>query len=90
MVTLPPEPADAAANAPLNLDDSQRAVVDLADDMSAVVVGAPGSGKTATLVELVAQRVHARGWSPEKITLLTDREYDYRYLVLATQRDGTA
>tara|TARA_R110002124_G_scaffold43238_1_gene132705 strand:- start:3229 stop:6330 length:3102 start_codon:yes stop_codon:yes gene_type:complete len=71
MVTLPPEPADAAANAPLNLDDSQRAVVDLADDMSAVVVGAPGSGKTATLVELVAQRVHARGWSPEQIVVFS-------------------
>ena len=39
--------------------------------MSAVVVGAPGSGKTATLVQLVAERVHARGWSPEQIVVLS-------------------
>ena len=71
MVTLPSERADAAATAPLTLDDSQRAVVDLADGMSAVVVGAPGSGKTATLVQLVAERVHARGWSPEQIVVLS-------------------
>ncbi|MBH0024570.1 ATP-dependent DNA helicase [Salinibacterium sp. SWN248] len=71
MVTLPSERADAAATAPHTLDDSQCAVVDLADGVSAIVVGAPGTGKTETLVELVAQRVHARGWSPEQIVVLS-------------------
>ncbi|QYH36744.1 ATP-dependent DNA helicase [Salinibacterium sp. M195] len=71
MVTLPPEAADASAPEPLTLDASQRAVVDLADGMSAIVVGAPGSGKTSTLVEVVAERIHARDWSPEHIVVLS-------------------
>lgn len=41
----------------LRLDPSQRAVLDLAAGDSAVVLGAPGSGKTSTLVEFVARRV---------------------------------
>ncbi len=39
------------------LDASQQAVLALQFGESAVVVGAPGSGKTTTLVELVADRV---------------------------------
>ena len=71
MVTLPPGRADVAAPEPHTLDESQRAVLDLADGVSAIVVGAPGSGKTETLVELVAERVHVRGWSPEQIVVLS-------------------
>lgn len=52
------------------LDASQRAVVELPDDASAVVVGAPGTGKTTTIVELVANRVVARGWSPNDIVVI--------------------
>jgi len=53
------------------LDASQRAVVDLPDDASAAVLGAPGSGKTTTIVELVADRVHTRGWDPRSVLVLT-------------------
>lgn len=53
------------------LDDSQRSVVELADGASAAVIGAPGSGKTTTLVELVANRVLDRGWAPEHVLALT-------------------
>ncbi|MGV8876501.1 MAG: ATP-dependent helicase [Rhodoglobus sp.] len=71
MVTLPFERTDAAAAVPRILDESQRAVLALDDGVSAIVVGAPGSGKTETLVELVAQRVHERGWAPEQIVVLS-------------------
>lgn len=39
------------------LDPTQRAVLDLPPRRSAVVLGAPGTGKTTTLVELAAHRV---------------------------------
>ena len=56
-------------------DAGQRAVIDLADDVSAAVLGAPGSGKTTTIVELVADRVGpvetgGRGWSPDSLLVL--------------------
>ncbi|MGN6273482.1 MAG: PD-(D/E)XK nuclease family protein [Protaetiibacter sp.] len=51
------------------LDASQAAVLALPDDASAAVLGAPGTGKTTTLVELVADRV-ARGWAPEQLLVL--------------------
>ncbi len=53
----------------LELDSSQAAVLALPDDASAAVLGAPGTGKTTTLVELVADRV-ARGWAPEQLLVL--------------------
>jgi superfamily I DNA/RNA helicase/RecB family exonuclease len=53
------------------LDDSQAAVLELADDASAVVLGAPGTGKTTTLVELLADRVHRAGFAPEQVLALT-------------------
>ena len=53
------------------LDPSQRAVVELADDASAAVIGAPGTGKTATLIEVVADRVLARGWGADAVLALT-------------------
>ena len=64
------ESAEAPAGTP-ELDASQRAVVDLPDDASAAVLGAPGTGKTTTLIELVADRVLERGWRPEEVLALT-------------------
>lgn len=55
----------------VTLDPSQRAVVELPDSASAAVIGAPGTGKTATLVELVADRVLARGWGADAVLALT-------------------
>ena len=59
------------------LDASQSAVLDLSIDVSAAVIGAPGSGKTLTLVELVADRVLNLGFSTDEV------------LVLAPNRDLT-
>jgi superfamily I DNA/RNA helicase/RecB family exonuclease len=53
------------------LDATQRAVIALEDGASAAVIGAPGSGKTTTLVELVADRVLGRGWSTDELLVLT-------------------
>ena len=64
-------PSGVLAPARVELDPSQRAVVDLADDASAAVIGAPGSGKTTTLIELVANRVLDRGFAPEQVLALT-------------------
>jgi len=52
------------------LDPSQAAVLALPDGASAAVLGAPGTGKTTTIVELVADRV-ARGLDPEHLLVLT-------------------
>ena len=52
------------------LDERQRAVVELAPTAAGVVVGAPGTGKTTTLVERVASLV-AGGMSPDAIVVLT-------------------
>ncbi|MFC4241870.1 ATP-dependent helicase [Gryllotalpicola reticulitermitis] len=41
------------------LDPSQQAVLDLPFESSAVVLGAPGTGKTSVLIEVVAARVGA-------------------------------
>jgi superfamily I DNA/RNA helicase/RecB family exonuclease len=65
------ENPDADTPVPPTLDPSQRAVVDLADARSAAVIGAPGTGKTTTVVELVADRVLNRGWSPDELVVLT-------------------
>ena len=53
------------------LDESQAAVLSLADDASAAILGAPGTGKTTTIVEIVADRVLGRGYSPDEIVVLT-------------------
>ncbi|GAA3749140.1 hypothetical protein GCM10022239_25600 [Leifsonia bigeumensis] len=53
-----------------SLDAAQRAVIDLPDAASAVVVGAPGTGKTTAVVELVADRVFARGWAPGELVVI--------------------
>lgn len=51
-------------------DASQRAVLDLAEGESAVVVGAPGSGKTTTLVALAADRVGRAGFAADELLVL--------------------
>jgi superfamily I DNA/RNA helicase/RecB family exonuclease len=53
------------------LDASQAAVIALAGDQSAAVLGAPGTGKTTTIIEVVADRVLNRGWSPDELVVLT-------------------
>ncbi|MFS0867127.1 ATP-dependent helicase [Microbacterium sp. 179-B 1A2 NHS] len=55
---------------PRALDDAQRRVVALPADASGVVIGAPGSGKTATVVERVV-RLIAEGFAPEEVLVLT-------------------
>ncbi|HEX3679636.1 MAG TPA: UvrD-helicase domain-containing protein, partial [Galbitalea sp.] len=65
------DPADADTPIPTTLDPSQRVVVDLADAQSAAVIGAPGTGKTTTIIELIADRVLNRGWSPDEVVVLT-------------------
>ena len=64
------EQTKPAARQPVVLDAGQRAVVELRDGVSAAVLGAPGSGKTTTIVELVADRVDGRGWSPDSLLVL--------------------
>jgi superfamily I DNA/RNA helicase/RecB family exonuclease len=67
------ERATGADDSPIPpvLDPSQRAVLALADDESAAVIGAPGTGKTTTIIELIADRVLNRGWSPDELVVLT-------------------
>lgn len=62
--------ADAHARA-AQLDESQSAVVGLPDNASAVIVGAPGSGKTTTVIELVAERVFKRDWHPNDLVVIS-------------------
>ncbi|MEU9571278.1 ATP-dependent DNA helicase [Streptomyces massasporeus] len=64
LVRTPPARVD-----PPLLDASQRSVVDHARGPLLVLAG-PGTGKTTTLVESVAERV-ARGGDPERILVLT-------------------
>lgn len=56
--------------APFAPDPHQRAVIALPADASGVVVGAPGTGKTATLVARVAALVEA-GADPDSVLVLT-------------------
>lgn len=62
---------DAHGGRLIQLDDAQTEIVRLPDAASAVVVGAPGSGKTTTVIELVADRVLGRGWHPNDVVVLT-------------------
>jgi superfamily I DNA/RNA helicase len=51
-------------------DEWQRQVLDLPPTASAIVVGGPGSGKTRTLVELVARRLLVDGLDPGDVLVL--------------------
>ncbi|MGC5036674.1 ATP-dependent helicase [Streptomyces sp. DT190] len=64
LVRTPPTRVD-----PPLLDASQRSVVDHTAGPLLVLAG-PGTGKTTTLVESVAQRI-ARGGDPERVLVLT-------------------
>lgn len=55
----------------VELDGSQRAVLELPEGASAVVIGAPGSGKTETLLALAADRVHTRGYDAAELLVIT-------------------
>jgi len=61
--------AEAVVATPL--DPTQLAVVELSDSASAAVLGAPGSGKTTTLIEVVADRILGRGWAADQVLALT-------------------
>ena len=62
---------EAATSVTHPLDESQQRVIALPDGASAVVIGAPGTGKTTTLMELLADRVLGRGYAPESVLALT-------------------
>ena len=51
-------------------DEDQQRVIDYRDGPLLVLAG-PGTGKTATVVELVADRVERHGLRPEQILVLT-------------------
>jgi len=52
-------------------DDAQRAVIDLPVGASGTVIGAPGSGKTAVLVERTAALLDSGAAAPGAIVVLT-------------------
>lgn len=62
--------ATAAAAVPRSWDSSQQAVLDLPEQQSAAVIGAPGSGKTTILLQLASQRVAAGRLAPEELLVL--------------------
>ncbi|RIJ44571.1 hypothetical protein DZG00_15800, partial [Clavibacter lycopersici] len=67
------QPPASAADGPapaVELDPSQRAVVELPVGVSAAVIGAPGSGRTTTLRELVAERILVQGLDPAEVLVL--------------------
>ncbi|HET6302128.1 ATP-dependent DNA helicase [Microbacterium sp.] len=53
------------------LDEGQRAVVGLGVEASGVVIGGPGTGKTATLVARAARLLHDGVVAPEELLVLT-------------------
>lgn len=66
-------PADSVPIVPssIELDPSQRAVLELPRGTSAVVLGAPGTGKTTTAIELVADRVERLRVPADEAIVLT-------------------
>jgi superfamily I DNA/RNA helicase/RecB family exonuclease len=62
--------AAAAASAAPRLDDAQQFVVDHKGGPLLVLAG-PGTGKTTTIVEAVAERIEQRGVDPDRILVLT-------------------
>lgn len=49
----------------------QSRILALGDNESAVVIGSPGTGKTTTVVEFIADRVLGRGWSPNDLVVIS-------------------
>ncbi len=64
-----PEPDGSNAGIP-QLDDAQQSVVDHPGGPLLVLAG-PGTGKSTTLIEVVADRVDRRGLDPSQILVLT-------------------
>ncbi|MFT4214894.1 MAG: ATP-dependent DNA helicase [Microbacterium sp.] len=62
--------APAATGPDTGADAAQRAVVELPIDASGVIAGAPGTGKTTTIVARAAALV-AAGLAPEQLLVLT-------------------
>lgn len=54
----------------IDLDASQRAVLQLGDRESAIVLGVAGSGKTRVAIELIADRLASHGWQPGDVLAL--------------------
>jgi superfamily I DNA/RNA helicase/RecB family exonuclease len=65
-IELDPTQRDPA----LRLDPAQRLAIERPAEASFAVIGAPGSGKTVTLLELVADRVARCGFAPESVLVL--------------------
>lgn len=65
--TLGATPGTHSLPGAIVLDASQQTVVDASATSSLAVLGAPGSGRTTTLIELVAAEVEQRGTDPERI-----------------------
>lgn len=70
MTTFDAAPPRVAVEA-VALDAGQRAVVDARRTPGAIVLGAPGSGKTTAVVELVAAAVLDDGLDPASVLVLT-------------------
>ncbi len=68
---------------PVALDESQRAVVEMPTTASASVLGAPGTGKTATLIELVAARVASGSMTADQVLVLTPQRHAANRLRIA-------
>ena len=62
--------ATAAVVAPPTLDEHQQAVVDHAGGPLLVLAG-PGTGKTTTMVEAIAELIEQRGVHPDQVLALT-------------------
>jgi superfamily I DNA/RNA helicase/RecB family exonuclease len=56
---------------PERLDAGQLQLLTLDDSASCAVIGAPGTGKTTALVEMLCERVHSRGYSPDDVLVIT-------------------
>lgn len=83
MTVTPAFRAPEQAHHAVTLDESQRAVVALGVAESASVLGAAGTGKTATLIEFVADRVERLGLSADHILVLTPQRLAANRLRLA-------
>src|SRR5215467_3668636 len=67
---VPPANVDERMGKPVDLDAEQRRVVDHESGPLLVLAG-PGTGKTTTLVEAIAERIDHRGVHPDSVLGLT-------------------